>query len=51
MITNNPKRTVLSDLTHMISMVDHLVISVKILHIDRGYSFEKDFVELICMNL
>ena len=41
----------LSDTTHMMSMCDPVGIDVEILMIDNGCSFEKEFIELICMNL
>ena len=34
----------------MMSMADLIIISVEILWIDSGYSLEKEFAELICMN-
>ena len=34
----------------MISMVDLIAIDVEILRIDSGWSFEKEFTELIRMN-
>ena len=48
--SNYPKRIVLSDLTHMMSMVDPVAIGVETPRIDRGYSLEKEFIELIRMN-
>ena len=38
------------DLTHMMSMADLEAIGVETLRINRGYSLEKDFTELILMN-
>ena len=40
----------LSNLTHIMSMIDSVAISVKIIRIDRGFSLEKEFIELIHMN-
>ena len=34
----------------MMSMDDPIAISVETLRIDSGYSLEKEFTELICMN-
>ena len=42
---------VLFDLTHMMSMVDHVTISVEIPMIDNGCSLEKKVTELMLMNL
>ena len=47
---NYPKRISLSDLTHMMSMADHVAVSVETLKMDSGCSLEKEFTELICMN-
>ena len=38
---------VLSNLTYMISMTDHITINVKTLRIYNGYSLEKELIELI----
>ena len=48
--SNYPKRTALSDLTHMMSMADPVVIGVETPRIDSRCSLEKEFTELICMN-
>ena len=48
--SNYPKRIVLSNPTHMMSMVDPIAIGVETLRIDIGCSLEKEFTELICMN-
>ena len=48
--SNYPKRIALSDPTHMMSIVDPVSISVESLRIDSGYSLEKEFIALICMN-
>ena len=48
--SNYLKRIALSDLTHMMSMVDLVVISVETPRIDSGCSSKKEFTELICMN-
>ena len=34
----------------MMSMVDHVAIDVETLKIDSGFSLEKEFTELVCMN-
>ena len=41
--SNYPKRISLSDLTHMMSMDDHVAIGVETLRIDSGCSLEKEF--------
>ena len=48
--SNYPERISLSNPTHMISMVDPIAMSVETVRIDNGYSLEKEFNELICMN-
>ena len=48
--SNCSKRIRLSDLTHMISMADHIDIGVKTLRIDSECSLEKEFIKLICMK-
>ena len=48
--SNYLKRIALSDLTHVISMADHVAIGVETPRIDSGCSLEKVFSELICMN-
>ena len=48
--SNYLKRIVLSDPTHMTSIVDHVSIGVEILRIDSRCSLEKEFTKLICMN-
>ena len=40
----------LSDLTHMMSIVDFVAIGVETVKIDSGCSLEKEFTELIRMN-
>ena len=47
---NYLKIIVLSDLTHMMSMVDPISIDVKTLTIDSRCSLEKGFIKLIHMN-
>ena len=51
MTSNYLERLVLSDLTQMMSMDDYVAIGVKTLRIDSGCSLEKEFTELIRMNL
>ena len=48
--SNYLKRISLSNPTHMMSMTDPIAIGVETLRIDSGYSLEKEFAELICMN-
>ena len=48
--SNYLERIVLSDPSHMMSMVDPIAIGVETLRIDSGCSFEKEFIELIRMN-
>ena len=48
--SNYKQKIVLSDPTHMISMVDPITIGVETLRIDSGCSLEKEFIELIYMN-
>ena len=47
---NYSARITLSNLTHMMSMVDHVAIGVETLTINSVCSLEKEFIELICMN-
>ena len=49
-ILNYSERIALSDLTHMMSMADHVAIGVETPKIDSGCSLEKEFTEFICMN-
>ena len=49
--SNSLKRIALYDLTHLMSMADHVAIGVETLRIDHGCSLEKEFTELIHMNL
>ena len=46
-ILNYPKRIALSNLNHMISMIDLTAISVETLRIDSECSLDKEFNELI----
>ena len=48
--SNYPERIALSDLTHMMSMVDPVAIGVETPRIDSRCSLEKEFTELICMS-
>ena len=48
--SNYSRRITLSDPTHMMSMGDHIAISVETLRIASGCSLEKEFTELIHMN-
>ena len=47
MTSNYLERIALSNLTHMMSMVDPIAINVETLSIDGGCSLEKEFTELI----
>ena len=47
---NYPERISLSDLTHVMSMVDLADIYVKISRIYTGCYLEREFIELIHMN-
>ena len=44
------KRIVLSKMTHMMSMINHVAISVETPRIDSGCSLEKGFSDFIFMN-
>ena len=48
--SNYPKRIIISNLSHMMSMVDSVAIGVEKLRINSGCSLEKEFTELIHMN-
>ena len=48
--SNYLERIALSNPTHMMSLVDLVVIGCEILRIDSECSLEKEFTELICMN-
>ena len=48
--SNYPERIALSDMTHMMSMVDHVAMGVETSRIDSGCSLEKEFIELIRMK-
>ena len=50
-ILNYLERITLSNLTHMISRANHVTIGVEILMIDIGCFLDKEFTELIHMNL
>ena len=49
-ISNYPEKIIISNPTHMMSMVDPVTIDVETLRIDSGCSLEKEFTELICIN-
>ena len=49
-ILNYLEKITLSDLTHMMSMTDHVAIDVEVGRIDSGCSLEKEFTKLIRMN-
>ena len=49
--SNYLDRIVLSNPTHMMSMVDLIAIDVKTLRIYSGCSLDKEFIELIYINL
>ena len=42
-----PKIISLSDLTYMMSTIDHVAIGVETLRIDSAHSLEKEFTNLI----
>ena len=48
--SNYSKRIILYDPTYIMSMVDLVAIGVETLGINIGYSLEKEFIKLICMN-
>ena len=48
-ISNYPKRIVLSDPTHMMSLADPVAIGIETLRIDIGCFLEKQFTKLIYM--
>ena len=48
--SNYLERIALSDLTHMMSLVDPVAIGVETPRIYSGCSLEKEFTELIRMN-
>ena len=48
--SNYPERIALTDLTPMMSMVDHGAFAVETPRIDSGCSLEKEFTKLIHMN-
>ena len=48
--SNYLKRIELSNLTHMMSIIDPITIGVETLMIDSHYSLEKEFTGLIHMN-
>ena len=50
MTSNYLERITLSDLTHMMSIVDPVAIGVKTLRIKSKCSLEKEFTELIRIN-
>ena len=49
-ISNYLKRIALSNMTHVVSMADHMTIGVETPRIDSGWSLEKEFINLIHMN-
>ena len=49
--SNYPKRITSFNPTNMMSMADLVAIGVETLRIDSGCSLEKEFTELIRMNL
>ena len=48
--SNYLERIELSNLSHMMSMIDPIAIGVDTLRIDSGCSLEKEFTALIRMN-
>ena len=51
MALNYWEKIALFDLTNMKSMVDLIASGAEIVRINNGCSLEKEFSELICMNL
>ena len=49
-ISTYPERITLSDINHMISLVDSVIIGVETPKIDSECFLEKEFIELIHMN-
>ena len=49
-ISNYLQRITLSDLTHMMSIIDLIDINIETLRIDSENFLEKVFNELICIN-
>ena len=49
--SNYTERITLSNPTYMMSITDPIAIGVETLRIDSGFSLEKEFTELIRMNL
>ena len=49
-ISNYLERIALSDLTHMMSMIDPIAIGVETLRMDNGGFLEKEFIILIRIN-
>ena len=47
---NYPESTTLFDPALIMSLVDHVATNVETPRIDSGYSFEKEFTEMISMN-
>ena len=50
MTSNYLQRITLSDMSHVMSMTDHVIISAETLMTDSKCSLEKEFNELIHMN-
>ena len=48
--SNYPKRIILSNPMHMVSMSDPVAIGVETLRVDSECPLEKEFIELIRMN-
>ena len=49
-ISKDMKRITIYNITHMMSMVDYVVIGVETPRIDSRLSLAKEFIELICTN-
>ena len=49
-ISNYLERIVISNLTHMMSMADLVVVGMETLRINGGRSSDKEFTKLILMN-
>ena len=48
--SNYLERIVLSNMTHIMSIVDPVATHIETLRIDSGCSLEKEFIELMCIN-
>ena len=49
-MSNYLERRTLSNLTHMMSIIDLVTNNVESPSTDSEYSLEKEFIKLVCMN-